>query len=136
MRTFRTTAFLCILTCLASGVGLAANSLVGHWRGAAMVSGRAYAFDLVMQSNGKYSDTVRAGSLMTSDSGTWKIVGGLLHFTVTDWEPKQQCFPQPTGCRRISQPPGALYRVQFLSPNAMRMQDVNYGGIVNYERAP
>ncbi|HVS47234.1 MAG TPA: hypothetical protein VMS32_11310 [Verrucomicrobiae bacterium] len=125
-----------MLACLAWGVGLAANSLVGHWQGAATVGGGSYAFDLVMQSNGTYVDTVRVGRIASTDSGTWKIVGGLLHFTVTDWEPKQQCFPPPTGCQPVPEPPGGLYRVQFLSPNAMRWQDVNYGGIVNYERAP
>ncbi len=129
------------LVALAAALALAAiawqpaqaYSLVGTWRGSVMVNGAVMVSSLVLEGNGRFNELDRAGSLMSEQTGTWQIVGGLLHLTVLDWQPKEQCLPT-TGCLPIRQPPGSLYRVQWLSANVIRCQDVNFGGSITYYR--
>jgi hypothetical protein len=110
-----------------------AYSFVGTWRATIVVNGR-YAYDsLVLEGDGNFNELLRSGTLMTEQTGEWRIVHGLLYLNVEDWQPKVQCLQ--TGCFPIRKPPGSLYRVQWLSANVIRCQDVNLGGYVIYRRA-
>ena len=120
---------------LLSVTGAAAqNSLVGTWQGSVVFNGMTVGLNLVMMPNGKFSEQQTMSGMMTMDTGTYTVLpNNQLHFTVEDWEPKQQCFPQ-SGCHDILKPPGGLYNVRFISGSTMQVQDVNNQGIVVYQR--
>lgn len=100
-----------------------AYSFVGTWRATIVVNGR-YAYDsLVLEGDGNVNELLRAGTLMTEQTGEWRIVHGLLYLNVEDWQPK------------VASRQDCLDRVQWLSANAIRCQDVNLGGYVIYRRA-
>lgn len=110
-----------------------AYSFVGTWHATIYVSGRVAYDSLVMEADGEFNELMRSGTLMTEETGTWHIVRGYLYLKVEDWAPKQQCLPT-TGCVPILKPPSSLYRVQWLSADAIRCQDVNLRGYVTYQR--
>lgn len=109
-----------------------AYSFVGTWHGSTVVSGMHLYSSLVLEANGEFNELDRSGRLMTEQTGDWRIIRGMLYLEVLDWQPKEQCLQ--TGCFPIRKPPGSLYRVQWLSSNVMRCQDVNFGGSITYQR--
>ena len=109
-----------------------AYSLVGTWRGSVYLNGGIMYSSLVLEANGQFNELDRSGSLMTEQSGGWQIIRGLLHLEVWDWQPKYQCLQ--TGCFPVREPPGSWYRIQWLSPNMARFQDVTFGGSIVYRR--
>lgn len=126
--------FVSLLVLLLSAAQPAsAHSFVGTWRGAVFVRGMPFTSSLVLEGDGRFNELDRSGTLMTEQTGTWQVVQGMLHLTVLDWEPKEQCLPT-TGCVAVLRPPGSLYRVQWLSANEIRCQDVNLGGYITYQR--
>ena len=137
LRYFLGATLFCSLLISPAPPAQAANTLVGHWVG--FVVGTRYTADLVIDNRGRYTELTKAGTLMTQRMGKWLILpNGLLRFTVTDWQPKQQCLP-PSGCFPIRMPPGSAYQYRFTSSNAVLFTDVTFGkaaGTISYRRAP
>jgi hypothetical protein len=66
-----------------------AQTMDGRWHADVRVNGYPCTLDLVMN-GGRYSELARCGSMMTLQSGTYAMTGGLLVRTVLDFEPKQR----------------------------------------------
>jgi hypothetical protein len=130
---------LALLT-FGSAAGAQEPSLVGSWRGFA----QGLTFNLVIGADGSYSEQAIAGSLMTLQQGHIQVVGpGMITFIVEDWEPKTQPVYHPTGTvggyytdEPVAKPPGGTWRIQFTSPDSFTMEDVNFGGVIVFNRVP
>jgi len=117
------------------------NPFVGSWRGIATVNGMAVTFNLVMQPNQTYSQQLQAGSMMTLQTGSYRVANGMIAFAVVDWQPKTQPVYHPTGTvggyytqQPMAKPPGGTFRYQFTSPTSVTLQDVSLGGIITFTR--
>ena len=118
---------------LSATAAFAQNSMVGTWQGSVMFSGAPMGLNLVIMPDGRYSAQQTWGGMMTMDTGTYEMLpNSQVHFTVQDWEPKQQCFPQ-TGCHAILKPPGSLGTVHLFG-STMQLQDQASGIVINYQR--
>ncbi|MCX5976241.1 MAG: hypothetical protein NTV33_05295 [Coprothermobacterota bacterium] len=64
--------------------------LVGIWISSGESVYGPYSSETILQRDGRFSQTVRAGELMTYDTGTYTVLpeGKAIHFTVLDHEPK------------------------------------------------
>ena len=135
MRTLR----CAILTvCLAAAAQLApAQNLMGKWVGSTVINGQRISFTMTVTAGNRYIETAQAGTLMTTQSGTYILANGLLVRNVIDWEPKQQMVVNPPyGTRSVplAKPPGGSFRVNFTNPNTMVLEDVNTKGMLTYQR--
>jgi hypothetical protein len=114
------------------------GSLVGHWQGAY----QGVAFELVVQPGGAFSETERAGQMLTMQSGVIQTTGpGMITFVINDWQPRSQNVYHATGTvggyftrEPTAEPPGGTYRLSFNSPNSVTMQDVAMGGVITFQR--
>jgi hypothetical protein len=118
------------------------NSFVGTWQGIAVVNGTSISINLVMGPDQRYSEQLQSGSLRTLEAGYYTITNqSVITFQVVDWDPKTQPVYHPTGTvggyytqEPTPKPPGGTFRFQFTSPNSVRLQDVNFGGIITFNR--
>jgi hypothetical protein len=125
---------------LAMSIALwAQNSLTGKWSTAVQVNGQSITIESVYSPQGSYSEVTRAGTLATSQSGTFVFKDGTLTRTVKDWEPKRQWIVDATPgtghYENTAQPPGGVYRVTFTNPDTAVFTDVNFHGTATFHRA-
>ena len=115
----------------------AGQNLMGKWVGSAVVNGERIAFTMTITAGNHYIETAQAGTLMTTQSGTFVFSNGLMVRTVIDWNPKQQLvMDPPTGSHYVpmAKPPGGSWKVTFPNANTMVLQDVNLKGTLTYQR--
>ena len=121
----------------ASGVH-AQNKFDGAWTAGLVFNGMRCSVSLTMGPGQKYFETIRCGTMMTSQSGTY-VVGqnGMVIRNVIDWQPRQR-WVQDGGYRGHyepnAKPPGGSYYVNFISANTMVWKDVNFGGVITYRK--
>ena len=116
------------------------NSLVGQWRGVF----RGITLTIVIQPNGQYSQLAQSGTMMTQQSGPYKlVVPNTIIFSVTNWAPKTQQIYHPTGTvggyyttEVVAKPPGATDKYVFNGPNTIILTDQMAGGSITLTRVP
>jgi len=133
---------------VAIGLALAASAhaqvanMVGTWRGTSQAAPGA-TFNLVVTPQGGYSEQVVGGEGMTLEQGVIQQGGDgvTISFVVQDWSPRTLPQYHPTGTvggyytqEPTPKPPGGVWRVQFNGANGFSMQDVNFGGVVYFQR--
>lgn len=115
----------------------AAQRLDGTWKAFVAPNGQRCVFTLVNTPGQHYSETLKCGTMMTRQSGTYVFSNGTLVRNVTDWDPKQR-YVLDNGYRGHyepnAKPPGGTFNVTFTSPNTMVWKDVNFGGTLTYNR--
>ncbi len=125
---------------LATSIALFAqqNSLQGKWTTTIQVNGQRVAIEAVYGPEDRYSEMVRSGSLMTSQSGTFLFRDGTVYRTVKDWEPKRQWItgaaPGTGHWQNTKQPPGGVFRVTFTNADTTVWNDVNTRGSTVFRR--
>jgi hypothetical protein len=115
------------------------NSLVGQWRGVY----QGITFTIVIQPNGQYSQLAQKGTLMTEQSGPYRLVApNTIIFAVTDWAPKtQQVYhPYPSGGGYYTEqpttvPPGGTDTYVFKGANTIILTDQVMHGSITLTRA-
>jgi hypothetical protein len=116
---------------------VAQNNLDGAWGATLVFNGQPCVFNLVNTAGQHYRETLRCGTMMTSQSGTYVFANGVLVRTVVDWAPKQR-YVMDNGYsghyESNAKPPGGSFRVSFTSPNMMVWKDANFGGTITYKR--
>jgi len=132
----RTTAMLIAL--VAVPIAAAAVSFAGTWHGVLAMNGQRCTIDVVLAANGSYVQTARCGTLMTQQSGAYKIANGEIGFSVVDWSPKQRyVVDAQVGSGHYetnAKPPGGIFKYTFTGPNTMVWRDVNFGGTITMQR--
>ncbi|MGD0347056.1 MAG: hypothetical protein ABSA85_09880 [Terracidiphilus sp.] len=123
------------------------NSLVGQWRGVY----QGITFTIVIQPNGQYSQIAQKGTLMTQQSGPYKLVApNTLIFSVTNWAPRTQKIYHPYPPSRngtpsaggyytsqvVAKPPGATDAYVFNGPNTVTLTDQVMHGSITMTRVP
>jgi len=114
------------------------NSLVGQWRGVY----QGITFTIVIQPNGQYSQLAQKGTLMTQQSGPYKLAApNTIIFSVTNWQPKTQQIYHPTGTvggyyttERTGKPPGATDSYVFKGANTITLTDQMMHGSITLTR--
>jgi hypothetical protein len=117
------------------------NSFVGTWRGVF----QRITFTIVIQSNGQYTQTAQSGTLMTQQSGPYRLVApNTIIFSVTNWAPTTQKIYHPYPPARdgtpssggyytnqvVAKPPGATDSYVFKGANTLILTDqVMHGSI-------
>lgn len=128
-------AFAFVLT---AQFAAAQNKLAGTWKADLILYGQRCTFNLVMTLDQHYTETLRCGTLMTGQAGTYVFSNDILVRDVTDWEPRRR-YVLDNGYRghyeENAKPPGGSFRVTFTSPDTMVWQDVNFGGTITYRRS-
>jgi hypothetical protein len=116
------------------------NSLVGQWRGVY----QGITITLVVQPNGQYSEIAQKGTLMTQQSGPYKLVApNTLIFAVTNWSPRTQQIYHPTGTvggyyttQIVAKPSGGTDTYVFKDANTLILTDQATHGSVTMTRVP
>jgi hypothetical protein len=116
------------------------NNLVGQWRGVY----QGITLTIVIQANGQYSQLAQFGTLITQQSGPYKLVApNTISFSVMDWAPKTQQVYHPTGAvggfytpEPTSKPPGATDKYVFNGPNTIVLTDELTHGSITLTRVP
>jgi hypothetical protein len=106
------------------------NSLVGQWRGAS----NGITLTVVIQPNGQYSQVAQSSTLMTQQSGPYKLIApNTVIFSVTDWAPKTMPVYHPTGTQGgyytnepMAKPPDVNDSYVFNGPNTLTLTDQIY----------
>jgi hypothetical protein len=114
------------------------NSLVGQWRGVF----QGITITLVVQPNGEYIQTNQKGTLMTQESGPYRLAApNTLIFSVTNWAPKTQKVYHPTGTtggyytnEPTAKPPGGTDTYVFNGPNTVILTDQVVHGSITMNR--
>lgn len=114
------------------------NSLVGQWRGVF----QGITITIVIQPNGQYSQLAQKGTLMTQQSGPYKLAApNTIVFSVTNWQPKTQQIYHPTGTvggyyttERTAKPPGATDSYVFKGANTVVFTDQMMHGSITFTR--
>ena len=115
-------------------------SLVGQWRGVY----QGITITIAIQPNGQYTQTTQSGTLMTQQSGPYKLIApNTIVFSVVNWEPKTMPVYHPTGTvggyytnEPASKPPGATDSYVFNGPNTMTLTDQVMHGSITMNRVP
>ncbi len=116
------------------------NDFVGQWRGIA--SGMT--ITLVVQPDGRFTMTEQSGTLMTQQSGPYKLVApNTIVFTVAEWQPSTMPVYHPTGTvggyytqEPMAKPPDGLYSYVFNGPNTVVLTDQVMHGTITMNRLP
>jgi hypothetical protein len=121
------------------------NSFVGTWRGVF----QSITFTIVIQPNGQYTQTAQSGSLMTQQSGPYRLVApNTIIFSVTSWAPTTQKIyhPYPPSKKgmpatngyytnqRVAKPPGATDSYVFKGANTFILTDQMTHGSITMNR--
>jgi hypothetical protein len=124
---------------------VAQGSLVGTWRGVF----QGITMTIVVQSNGQYVQTNQKGSLMTQQSGPYKLgPNNTIIFSVTNWTPKTQRIYHPNPPSRdgtpsaggyytnqvVAKPPGGTDTYVFNGPNTITLTDQVVHGSITMNR--
>jgi len=115
-------------------------SLVGQWRG---VSGRI-TITIVIQPNGQYSQLAQMGTVMTTQSGPYKLFApNTIAFSVTNWAPKTMPVYHATGTtggyytqQPLVKPPGSVDTYVFKGANTVILADQMTHGSITMTRVP
>lgn len=129
-----------ILALSTAAVPAQQSSLVGQWRGVF----RGITLTIVIQPNGQYSQLAQSGTMMTQQSGPYKLVSpNTIIFSVTNWAPRTQQIYHPTGTvggyyttELTAQPPGATDTYVFNGPNTITLTDQMTHGSITMTRVP
>ncbi len=120
-------------------------SLVGQWRGVF----KGITLTIVIQPNGQYSQLAQSGTLMTQQSGPYRLVASnTIIFSVTAWAPRTQQIYHPYPPLRdgtpsaggyyttevVAKPPGATDTVVFNGPNTVTLTDQMTHGSITMTR--
>lgn len=128
---------LSLVLLFSAPVAKAQNKLDGVWNAALFLRGQRCRFNLVNSSGQRYTETLRCGSMMTSQSGTYVLDNGTLVRTVVDWEPKRR-YVLDNGYsghyEDNAKPPGGSFKVNFISRDTTVWRDVQSGGTLTYRR--
>jgi len=116
------------------------NNLVGQWRGVY----NGITLTIVIQPNGLYTQTAQSGTLMTQQSGPYKLVApNTIIFSVTNWAPRTQQIYHPTGTvggyytnEPTAKPPGATDSYVFNGQNTVTLTDQMMHGSITLTRVP
>ena len=123
------------------------NSLAGQWRGVF----QGITFTIVIEPNGQYSQLTQKGTLMTQQSGPYKLVApNTIIFSVTNWAPRTQKIYHPYPPSRngtpssggyytnqvVAKPPGATDSYVFNGPNTVTLTDQVMHGSITLNRVP
>lgn len=122
------------------GANTNSNSLVGQWRGVY----RGITLTMVIQPNGQYTQTAQSGSVMTLQSGTYKLIPpNTIGFVVIDWQPKTMSVYHPTGTvggyytqEPLAKPPGSVDTYVFKGANTVVFTDQMMHGSITFTRVP
>jgi hypothetical protein len=114
------------------------NMLVGQWRG----TFQSITLTIVIQPNGQYIQTAQKGTMMTQQSGPYKLVApDTIIFSVSEWAPKTQQIYHPTGTvggyytpQNTPKPPGATDTYVFSGPNTVVLTDQTTHGAIKMVR--
>jgi hypothetical protein len=121
------------------------NSFVGTWRGVY----QSITFTIVIQPNGHYMQTAQSGSLMTQQSGPYRLVApNTIIFSVTSWAPTSQKIyhpyrPSKDGTpatngyytnQKVAKPPGATDSYVFKGANTFILTDQMTHGSITMTR--
>jgi hypothetical protein len=115
-------------------------SLAGQWRG--VYSG--ITITIVIQANGQYSQLAQSGTIMTQQSGPYKLVApNTIVFSVTNWAPKTMPVYHATGTaggyytqQPMAKPAGAVDTYVFKGPNTVILTDQMTHGSITMTRVP
>jgi hypothetical protein len=142
VRSGKALAVAMLVATLSASVQAQSDPWVGNWQGNATVGGIPMTFFMVIGPNHQYSQQVVSGPYRTMQSGNLVANPTTITFQVLDWDPKTQAIYHPVGTtggyytqEPVVKPPGGTNRYQFLSPNSVQLQDVNYGGVIVFSRA-
>jgi len=116
------------------------SSLVGQWRG--VYSG--VTITIVIQANGQYSQLAQSGTVMTQQSGPYKLVApNAIVFSVTDWAPKTMPVYHATGTaggyyvqQSMAKPAGAVDTYVFKGANTVILTDQMTHASITMTRVP
>jgi len=123
------------------------NSLAGQWRGVY----QRITITIVIQPNGQYTQTTQSGTLMTQQSGPYKLVDpNTIIFSVTNWAPRTQKIYHPYPPARdgtpssggyytnqvVAKPPGATDSYVFNGQNTVTLTDQVMHGSITLNRVP
>lgn len=117
----------------------AAGSFTGTWHGSMRLNGQACTIQVSLSRNGSYLQTARCGTLMTQQSGSYRIFpNNEIGFTVVDWSPKQRYVVGPqVGSGYFvpnAKPPGGMFKITVTGANSMVWKDVDFGGAITMIR--
>ncbi len=139
---------------LTAPIVASAQTLDGTWMASPTVGDLSCTMQTIMNS-GNYSELLKCGPYQTWQAGTYVLSGGALVRNVNDFEPKWRWVVDggplvpynnygryreyqggPRGhWERNATPPGGSFQVTFTSPNTMVWRDVNFHGVVTFQRA-
>jgi hypothetical protein len=116
------------------------SNFVGQWRGVY----QRITFTIVIQPNGQYTQTTQSGTLMTQQSGPYKLVApNTIIFSVTNWAPRTQKIYHATGTtggyyttQVVAKPPGATDSYVFNGQNTVTLTDQVMHGSITLNRVP
>jgi hypothetical protein len=123
------------------------NSLAGQWRGVY----QRITITIVIQPNGQYTQTAQSGTLMTQQSGPYRLVASnTIIFSVTNWAPRTQKIYHPYPPARdgtpsaggyytnqnVAKPPGATDTYVFNGQNTVTLTDQVMHGSITLNRVP
>lgn len=128
---------------LALGVAAASAqqpSFVGQWRG--VYSG--ITITIVIQANGQYSQLAQSGTVMTQQSGPYKLAApNIIAFSVTNWAPKTMPVYHATGTaggyytqQPMAKPAGSVDTYVFKGANTVILTDQMTHGSIAMTRVP
>ena len=120
--------------------GQSQNSLVGQWRGVY----QRITITIVIQPNGQYTQTAQSGTVMTLQSGPYRLVApNTIIFSVTNWQPKTMPVYHATGTtggyytqQPTTKPPGATDTYVFNGANTLILTDQVIHGSITLARVP
>jgi len=129
-----------ILMVGAATAGAQQNSLVGQWRGVY----QGVTLTIVIQPNGQYNQLAQSGTLMTQQSGPYKLFApNTIVFSVTNWQPRTQKIYHAAGTaggyyttQVVAKPPGATDTFVFNGPNTIVLTDQMTHGAITMTRVP
>jgi len=130
-------AVLALSSVAAIGQG---NGLVGQWSG----TFQGITLTIVIQANGQYTQTAQKGTMMTQQSGPYKLAApDTIIFSVIEWAPKTQQVYHASGTtggyyttENTAKPPGGRDTYEFDGPNSVVLTDQVTHGSIRMTRVP
>ncbi len=114
------------------------NSLVGQWRGVY----NGITITVVVEPTGQYTQTARSGTLMTMQSGPYRLIApNTIIFYVTDWQPRTMPVYHATGTvggyytqEPLAKPPDATNTYVFKAANTVVFTEPATHGSISMTR--
>ena len=116
------------------------NSLIGKWRG--FYNG--ITITVVIEPTGQYTQTAQSGTLMTLQSGPYKLIApNTIIFYVTNWQPRTMPVYHPTGTvggsytqEPMAKPPDVTNTYVFKAANTVVFTEPATHGSITMTRVP